>query len=412
MPDPVDLGGAKVTVFGAFTATDADGVNEVIDQCFNGPYNANAFYEGSDSFETQIKIRIEGDNAPDVAFYPQPGAVVQQAQDGQALALEDIGVDVSALTDVYGDYLMSLGEVDGKHYGTPSSVNLKSLIWYNMPIFEQQGYEIPKTWDDLMALSDRMVSDGYTPWCIGTGSDAATGWPATDWLEDIMLRTAGADVYDQWVSHDIPFNDPAVEQAANLFGDIVFNPDYIVGTPSAIPSIDFRDAVDGLVTPSVDEPTCLLHRQASFITAFFPDGTEVGTDVGVFAFPKIDPDLPTAALMAGDYIAVFHNRPEVVAFLEAINSPGMLCAIGGHPGTSRISPNINTSADCYTKDILATSAQTILDAVREGGARFDASDLMPPEVGSGTFWSGMNEWMQGKPTDQVLSDIEASWPQN
>jgi alpha-glucoside transport system substrate-binding protein len=226
-----------------------------------------------------------------------------------------------------------------------------------------------------------------------------------------MLRTAGPEVYDQWVDHEIPFDDPAVENAGETFAEIAFNTDYIVGTTDQIPSIDFRDAVDGLVTPSVEEPSCLLHRQASFITAFFPEETEIGVDVDVFPFPAIDTDLPKAALIAGDYMAVFADRPEVVTFVEAFNQPGMLCAIGGHPGTSRITPHVETSGDCYNDEILAISAEAILDAVREGGARFDASDLMPSSVGSGTFWTGMNEWMGGKDLDTVLSEIEASWPE-
>jgi alpha-glucoside transport system substrate-binding protein len=410
IPDQGDLGGATVDIFGAFTSTDADGVNRVIDECFNQPFDAAANYEGSDSFETQIQIRVDGGNAPDLALFPQPGAVVGQAQRGAALSLEELGFDLADLEEVYGEYLMSLGEHDGQHYGIPASVNLKSLIWHNLPVFEAQGYEIPDTWDELLALSDQMVTDGYTPWCIGSGSDDATGWLATDWLEDIMLRTAGPETYDQWVANEIPFDDASVRNAAETFGEIIFEDDYLVGTASDIPSIDFRDAVDGLVSPSPEEPTCLLHRQASFITAFFPEGTEIGTDVGVFTFPSIDPDQPEAALIAGDYLAIYSDTPEVRAFIEAWTSVGFQCATGGMEGVSRISPHVETSGDCYTDEVLATSAETIVTAVREGGARFDASDLMPPEVGSGSFWTGMNEWMTGADLDDVLARIEASWP--
>jgi alpha-glucoside transport system substrate-binding protein len=410
VPDQGDLGGATVNVYGAFTSTDADGVNRVIDECFNQPFNANANYEGSDSFEAQIQIRVDGGNPPDVALFPQPGAVVGQAERGAALSLEDLGFDVTDFEEVYGEYLMSLGEHDGQHYGIPASVNLKSLIWHNLPVFEAEGYEVPGTWDELMALTDRMVEDGYTPWCIGSGSDDATGWVATDWLEDIMLRTAGPETYDRWVENDIPFDDEAVRTAAETFGEIIFDDDRIVATAAEIPSIDFRDVVDGLVSPSPEEPTCLLHRQASFITAFFPEGTEIGTDVDVFTFPSIDPEQPEAALIAGDYLAVYDDRPEIRAFIETFVSLGFQCATGGMDGVSRISPHVETSGECYRDEVLATSAETIVTAVREGGARFDASDLMPPQVGSGSFWRGMNEWMTGADLDEVLASIEASWP--
>jgi alpha-glucoside transport system substrate-binding protein len=229
-------------------------------------------------------------------------------------------------------------------------------------------------------------------------------------MEDIMLRTAGADVYDQWVANEIPFNDPAVKAAAETFAEIIFNDDYIAGTASNVPDLDFRDAPDGMVTPSIDEPTCLMHRQASFIVNFFPEGTEVGTDIGVFAFPAIDPAFAEAALIAGELGAVFSDAPEVVAFIEAFISEGVQCAQGGQEGVQRISPNVNTTAECYGDEVTATSAAAILDALRAGGARFDASDLMPSAVGSGSFWTGMNEWMRGADLDSVLTEIENSWP--
>ena len=399
--------GEEITVFGAFTSVEADAVNNVIDEYINQPLNLSANYEGSESFEEQIKIRVEGGNPPDIALYPQPGSVIEQAEQGNAIALEDLGFDIQTLNDTFGEYLMSLGEYEGKHYGIPTNVNLKSLIWYNLPVFEAQGYEVPETWDDLLALNQQMVDDGFTPWCIGTGSDAATGWPATDWMEDIMLRTAGAETYDQWVSHEIPFTDDAVKNTAETFAEVAFNEDFIVGNTGQIPDLDFRDAPDGLVTPSVEEPTCLLHRQASFIVNFFPEGTEVGTDVGVFAFPEIDQQ---GALIAGEVGAVFRDAPEVKAFIEAFISTEAQCAQGGQEGVQRISPNINTTADCYGSEIVATAAESTINALAEGTARFDASDLMPSAVGSGSFWTGMNEWMRGKPLDQVLQEIEDSWP--
>jgi alpha-glucoside transport system substrate-binding protein len=400
-----DLSGTNVSIFGAPTSVEADAINSVIDQYFNQPTGANAVYEGSDSFETQVKIRIDGGNPPDIAIYPQPGAVIEQAQEGNAVALEDMGFDIQELNDRFGEYLMGLGEYNGKHYGIPTNANLKSLIWYNIPTFEKEGYQIPETWADLMALSQQMVDDGYTPWSIGTGSDAATGWPATDWLEDIVLRQAGPDTYDQWVSHEIPFNDPAIKSAMETFGQVVFGDGFTVPKPANIPDVDFRDAPDAIIG---DPPAALLHRQASFIVNFFPEGAEFGTDYGVFKFPSIDGN--QGALIAGELAVVFADRPEVRAFIDTFTGKEAQCAQGSFEGVSRISPNVNTSADCYTNPVVATSADGILSALREGTARFDASDLMPPEVGSGSEWTGMNDWMRGKSIDDVLSEIEASWP--
>lgn len=403
-----DLAGTQVNIFGAFTSVEAEAVNNVIQEGFNEPTGADAFYEGSDSFEEQIKIRTEGGNPPDLALYPQPGSVIEQAELGNAIALEDLGFDIAALEALYGEYLMGLGEFNGKHYGLPTNVSSKSLVWYNLPVFTQQGYETPETWDEWTALADTMVADGFTPLCIGTGSDAATGWPATDWMEDIMLRTAGADVYDQWVSHEIPFNHESVKRAAELLAVWAFNEDYILGNTQNIPDLDFRDAPDPMFA---DPPGCLMHRQASFIVNFFPEGVVVGEDASFFPFPAIDEGV-SGNLIAGEMAAVFRDAPEVRAFLDWFTSTETQCEMGQQPGVQRISPNINVDSSCYSDELVGGVADSITDALAAGGARFDASDLMPSAVGSGSFWTGMNEWMRGKDLDQVLQEIEDSWPES
>ena len=400
-----DLEGAQVSFFGAPTSVEGDAINQVIEEYFNGPYNADAFYEGSDSFETQIKIRVDGGNPPDIALYPQPGSVLEQAEQGNAIALEDLGFDIADLEERFGEYLMSLSEYEGKHYGIPTNANYKSLIWYNIPVFESEGYEVPETFEDLLALSEQMASDGYTPWVVGTGSDDATGWPATDFMEDIVLRQAGADTYDQWVDHEIPFDDEAIVNAGELFGEILFTDGWVVGGAENVPSTDFRDAPAAIVG---DEPDALMMRQASFITNFFPDGAEYGTDYGAFPFPSIDGQ--QGALIAGELAVVFNDTEAVRTFIDVFTGEEAQCAQGSIEGVSRISPNVNTSADCYENEIVATSAENILSALQEDSARFDASDLMPSEVGSGTFWTAMNEWMRGKDLETALADVEASWP--
>jgi alpha-glucoside transport system substrate-binding protein len=403
-----DLAGTQVSIFGAPSSVEADAINAVIEEYFNEPTGADAFYEGSDSFEEQIVVRTEGGNPPDIALYPQPGAVIEQAEAGNAVSLESLGFDIAELEDRFGEYLMGLGEYEGEHYGIPTNANLKSLVWYNIPVFEAEGYEIPETYEDLLALSEQMISDGYTPWSIGTGSDAATGWPATDWMEDIVLRQAGPENYDDWVSNDLAFDSEEIQAAADTFGEIVFGEGFVLGGASAIPDIDFRDAPDAIVG---DEPAALMHRQASFIVNFFPEGSEFGTDYGVFPFPSIDGN--DGALIAGELGVVFADRPEVREFIEVFTDTDAQCAGGSFEGVSRISPNVNTSADCYEDEVVATSAETILSALQEGTARFDASDLMPSEVGAGSFWTGMNEWMRGSAdTEQVLSTIQDSWPAN
>ncbi|MGH9258633.1 MAG: ABC transporter substrate-binding protein, partial [Acidimicrobiales bacterium] len=361
--------------------------------------------EQSESFEEDFQIRAEGGTL-DIALLPQPGAV-EDAVDQGAVSMEDMGFDIAELEGTVGAYLMSLGEVDGEHYGLPSNVNLKSMVWYPKDDFDAAGYEVPATFDDLIALSDQIVADGGTPWCVGFESEDATGWPATDWMEDIMLRTAGTDVYDQWVSHEIPFNDESVQNAAEVFGQVMFGDGYVLGGADQTPAIAFGDAPGPMFQ---DPPGCWLHRQATFINSFFPDDAEAGVDYDWFPFPPIEQE---GTLLAGEFMVAFRDAPEIRDFIERFISEEVQCAQGGEVTSSRVSPNINVGPDCYANTILADASAVLTDALENDTGRFDASDQMPPAVGSGSFWSEMMTYMQQGPdsVQSVLDEIESTWPQ-
>ncbi|HEX5903976.1 MAG TPA: ABC transporter substrate-binding protein [Actinomycetota bacterium] len=397
-----------VNVLNAMEPNEGEAVQAAVDENLeNADYAVEI--EASADFEEQFAIRSEGGTL-DIALVPQPGTVIQQAQAGTILSLEDMGIDVAALEESYGDYLFSLVELDGEHYGIPTNVNLKSMVWYPKDDFDAAGYTEPTTWDEMLALSDQIVADGGTPWCVGFESGGATGWPATDWMEDIMLRTAGVETYDQWVAHEIPFNDPAVAAAAEEFGNIMFTEGYVLGGAADTPSISFGSAPLPMFE---DPPGCWLHRQATFIigAAPFPEDAVAGEDYDWFPLPPIDQE---GTLYAGEFAVVgtAGNREEVIDFVQQFAGEAIQCAQGQDPASSRISANINVGPDCYANQILADSAVILTDAIANDTGRFDASDLMPGEVGAGSFWTGMVQYMQDGPESlsTVLDEIESSWP--
>ena len=394
-----------VNVLNAMEPEEATVVQGVVDELITPEVDYQAEIEASADFEEQLQIRAEGGTL-DVILLPQPGAVVDQAASGNAISLEDLGFDIAELEATFGEYFLSLGEFEGEHYGLPTNINLKSMIWYPKDDFDAAGYAVPTTFDELIALSDQILADGSTPWCVGFESGGATGWPATDWMEDIMLRTAGPETYDQWVNHEIPFNDPAVAAAAEVFGQVMFTDGYVLGGAENTPAVAFGDAP----APMFDSPPgCWLHRQASFINAFFPEGTEAGVDYDWFPFPPIDQE---GTLFAGELAVTFRDAPEVRDFLDRFMSTDVQCAMGGEVGSSRISPNVDVGPDCYANPILADASEVLTTALAAGTGRFDASDMMPPAVGSGSFWTGMVEYLQGGPDSLsgILDEIEASWP--
>ena len=395
----------SVNLLAAVEPEEGTAVQGIFDELINSETDYTVEIEASGNFEEQFQIRAEGGTL-DLAAVPQPGAIPALVDAGSIVSLEDLGFDIDELNATFGEAFVALGEYEGAHYGLPTNINLKSMVWYPKDDFDAAGYEIPETWDDLIALSDQIVADGSAPWCVGFSSEGSTGWPATDWMEDIILRTAGGDVYDQWVAHEIPFNDPAIVAAGERFGEILFTDGYVLGGVENTVNIAFGDAPGPMFQ---DPPACWLHRQASFINSFFPDDAVAGEDYDWFSLPPIDQE---GTLFAGELTVIGSNRPEIVDFLERFIDEPVQCAMGGVVGSSRISPNVEVGPDCYANDILADASVVLAEGLSAGTARFDASDLMPAEVGSGSFWTGMVAYVTGGPDSLqgVLDDIEESYP--
>ncbi|MGH8913137.1 MAG: ABC transporter substrate-binding protein [Acidimicrobiia bacterium] len=419
-----DASGAEFTLFGSPTGVEGDAVTGFLD-VYNEATGSNITYTGVSEFEQQLRIQVDGGDPPAVAFTPQPATICAFADEGALVSLEDMGFDIADMEANHSKYWMDLGLCDdGKHYGIPWFPNFKSIVFYSMPIFEAGGYEVPETYEDLVALSGQMVADGQTPWCFGFESGDATGWPGTDWIEDIYVREQGSDKYAQWYNHEIPFNDPSVVQAFDTFGEIFFGEGFVLGGPGNVAGINFEDSPGPLFNDPPDE-NCAMLKQGSFIANFFAqapgyeDGEE--SEIGVFAFPTIDGN--TGAMGGGDTIIVFDGAPANVAAVKDWITPEWECTLasasggdvaehGGHgvAGVERLPGHKDVDPNCYESDAAKTFAESITTALAENTFVFDASDLMPPEVGQETFWTGIIDWTQGTPSQDVADAVESSWP--
>jgi alpha-glucoside transport system substrate-binding protein len=401
--DGQDLSGTTVNIFGAIVDEDARRFRASMEP-FIEQTGINVVYEGSGDFETLITVRAEGGSPPDIAAFPQPGLAADLVAGGYVYDVADwLGMDF--LSGQYNDAWLDLAEIGGIQAGVWYRASVKSLVWYNIPAFEEEGYEIPETWDEMLALSDQMVRDGYTPWTIGIESSGATGWVATDWVEDIMLRIHPPEVYDAWVAGELPFNSPEVKEALEYMTEIWFNEDYVVGGREGIVLTPFGDSPTAM---TVDPPAALMHRQASFITAFLPQGgAEVGTQIGFFYLPPIDESLGRPVLGAGDLMGPMQDRPEVRAVMRYLAS-GISTKAWIEAG-GFVSPHKDTPLDWYP-----TVTDRGIAEILQGATtfRFDASDLMPGPVGAGTFWTEMTAYVNDENAnlDQLLNNIDQSWP--
>ena len=396
----------KLTVFGPWLTADQDNFEKVLDG-FTAKTGIEVDYAGSDSFEQQIVIDTQAGSAPNVAVFPQPGLAADLASKG---LLTPLGDDVEKfLVDNYAAGqswvdLSTYAGADGKKalYAFPFKADVKSLVWYVPDNFTDMGYEVPTTMEDLLALSAKIVADGGTPWCIGLGSGAATGWPATDWVEDIMLRTQPPEVYDGWVDNSVKFNDPRVVQAIEKFGTFALTPGWADGGPAGVAATDFRDSPKGLFDVP---PKCYMQHQASFIPSFFPEGTQIGTDADFFYFPPYaSEDLGSPVLGAGTLFAITKDSPEARQFIEYLETPEAHEIWMGLSGF--LTPFKGVNPDAYSNDALRKQGEILTNATT---FRFDGSDLMPGAVGAGSFWTGMVDLVGGKSAQDVGDEIQASW---
>ena len=350
-----------------------------------------------------LSVRAEGGNLPDTILFPQPGLMADFARDGHLVPLNDI-IDMDKFLEDYSQTWVDLGSVDSQLYAIPYRVNVKSLVWYAADDFAANGYGIPETWEELDALAQQIIADGGVPWCLGIESGGASGWPGTDWIEDLMLRTAGTEAYDQWVAGELKFDSPEVRRAFDIFGEIALSDEMVLGGPIGALSTFFGDAPLPMFE---DPPGCWMLKQASFIAGYLPEEVSDNLDEewNAFYLPPIDEEAGRPVLGSGNMIVITNEREEVKEFANFMTTPEAYES--WLKEGNFISANRSIPMDWYPDDLIRLQADILLNA---DNFRFDGSDLMPGEVGTGSFWSEMVNWISGQDLDTTLQNIDSSWP--
>jgi alpha-glucoside transport system substrate-binding protein len=411
------LKGKKVSIQTQWTGGEGEGFANAIADFQKATGIAVQVDSIGSSHETVLKTRIEGGSPPDMAALAQPTAVLAYAKDGKVL-------DVASFMDpakLKADFPSTIGLTsDGdKIWSIPTKADVKSMIWYPPKAFAAKGYTVPKTWDELVALSDKIVADGSHPFCVSAGGPGtATGWELTDWVEEVLLKTEDPQVTNDWISGKIGFTDPKIKAAFDKVGSLLFKDGYVDGGGQAIVNADLKTVMDPMFNEDTANPGCWMQKiPVWYGPDFFPDRRTNGGDskytigddgdIGIFPFPTIS-DTFKGAEGSADSFMVLNDRPEVRAFAEFLATPegleGWIRSVGV------LSPNVKVPAEWYAGNYKLKVANDIATGATAIG--FDASDLMPPAVGQGSFWTGISDWANsnGSDTDSVLKAIDDSWP--
>jgi len=359
-------------------------------------------YEGTRDLNAVLTTRVSGGNPPDLAGLPGPGQMAEFAKAGKLIPLDSV-VDMSQMNSQYAKSWIDLGSVNGKLYGIFIKAALKGLIWYDPKVVQAANVNIsssspPKTWDDLTAIASQLKSAGKTPWCVGLESGAASGWPGTDWIEDLVLRSMGPDQYANWYQGKVKWTDPGIKAAWQKFGTVVSQS---YGGKNFVLSTNFGKAGDPLFT---SPPGCYLHHQASFITTFFQQdnpSVQPVTDFNFFGFPDINSQYTGSEEVAGDLFGMFKDSPEARDLIKYLTTPEAQQIWVSKGGA--LSPNKQVPLSKYPDQLSRQAGQIITSAKVTA---FDASDNMPDAMNT-AFWHGILDFVgdQSK-LDSILANLD------
>ncbi len=405
-----DLSGQKLTIWDAWNDEGDKTQWEAVLAYFTDATGVTVQDGSSKNYEEQARIDIQAGSPANITILPQPGLLADFAKQGK---LTDLGADTTKfITDNFGagSSWAALGQYPGAdgavhQYAFPYKQEVKSLVWYSPDNFKEKGYEVPKTWEDLIALQEKIKADGGTPWCVGIESGGASGWPATDWIENILLLTQPPQVYDDWITNKIKFNDPRIIAAIDAFGAIVKDDKNVAGGTAAVATTNFGDSPKGLFTVP---PQCYLHKQASFITSFFPKDAAAGTDYDFFYLPpmKAHPELGNPVEGSGNLVTITKDSPAAKAFIEFLETPIAHEVWMAQTNGSFLSAMKTVNTKTYSSEVLRRFGDILLNATT---FRFDGSDLMPGAIGAGAFWTGMMDYVNGKSSKDVADAIQSAW---
>ena len=371
-----DLSGQTLEVAAVWSGTEQERFQSVLDEFETRTGATVTFTSTGDDIAATLTPRIAAGDAPDVAVLPQPGLLNDLASAG---SLKALGPDVqSAVKDNYSQDWQDLGSVDNTPYGVWFKAANKSTVWYDTADFENAGVEAPESWDDLLTTSQTLADSGVSPVSVG----GADGWTLTDWFENVYLRTAGAEKYDQLSKHEIPWTDPSVTTALNTLAELWGKPEFLAGGTQGALQADFPTSVQKVFS---DNGNAAMVYEGDFVAGVITDdlGKTVGTDANFFDFPSVDDSAPSV-VGGGDVAVMLNDNPaaqELMEFLASPDAAEVWAKQGGY-----LSPNKNVDSGVYPDEVTQRLAEGLTNAET---FRFDMSDLAPAAFG-GTV--GQGEW--------------------
>jgi alpha-glucoside transport system substrate-binding protein len=353
------------------------------------------YTSGGDNLAPLLSTAVEGGNPPDIAAIGQPGLMADFAEQNALQPMDDLR---DQIVDAFGEDVAATGEVDGTQYGLMYKASNKSTVWYNVSAFEEAGVEPPETWDEFTQARDTIKAAGITPYSVGVD----LGWPITDFFENVYIRSAGPEKYDQLAKHEIPWTDQSVKDALTIMKDVVGTSDNLVGGTDGALQAEMPDSVASVFR---DDPRGSMVIIGDFAPGVTETTLEPVTGFNVFDFPSIEGSEPSI-ISSGDLFVKFKDSPAADAFLEYLTTTEAAEIWAKRGGFS--SPHKDLDVEIYPDEITKTTAGALAEAET---FRFDMSDLQPAAFGGTSgqgLWKAFTDFVANpNDIDKITQQMEA-----
>lgn len=388
--------GGSVNIMGVLGGEELDDFEAVLTP-FEDATGIDVKYEGTRDFGAVLQTRLDGGNPPELAATPALGLISQLAREDAVVDLRTI-IDDETLTANYDQGLLDTATADGVLYGLFTTVNLNGLIWYNPAVYD--GPTDPARWSDLQDWVASKAADGITPWCVALESGAGSGWPAADFIDEIVLREAGPEFHAQWRDGEVPWDSPEIKHAFETYGTMVQSGN-VYGDVNSILSTNFANGAD----PEFGaEPQCLIHQQATFMAGIiggnFPDLTP-GQDFDFFPVPDFSEEFAGTRAVGGEVISMFVETPQSTALVKYLTSTeaGTLIAATGR----WLSPNRGVGPSSYTDSFLGRASEIL----GESAGSYTLANSFMPQALVDAFYRACLEYVQNpSDLDAILREVE------
>jgi alpha-glucoside transport system substrate-binding protein len=405
--------GNSVTVLGSWTDAEQQAFETVI-AGFEKSTGIKVNYTGTRDADSVLASEVANGDPPDLAVIGTPGELHQYAAAGNLRPIDAV-LNETQMKAQYGQETLNLTAAKDPRgnphtYAIIVKAALKSLIWYDPKTLPAKARtaltSTSLTWNGLTEIAAQLAATGIPPWCIGMEDTSNSGWPGTDWIEDILLHQSGPKFYDEWVAGRLPWTSPQVRSAWQTFAALVADKSNIRGGETGALQTNYGRAGTPMFT---SPPGCYLDHEASFITGFYTvartsDRTapKPGTDFAFVPFPALTSAGQGAEEIAGDLLGMFNDTKaarKLITYLTTMTAQKTWVAI---PAGGALSLNRAVPLSAYPDPLTRTLAKDLTTAT---AVRFDASDSMPAAMSTAFEHATLELLAAPTHLDQILTTL-------